>query len=56
MKIGIQIQLPGIRGASNLDYTLPDSDQSRKIKSILSLFQLVLTSIISQLRCREDQK
>ena len=35
MKIGIQIQLPGIRGASNLDYTLPDSDQSRKIKVYL---------------------
>ena len=35
MKIGIQIQLPGIRGASNLDYTLPDSDQSRKIRVYL---------------------
>ena len=35
MQIGINIQLPGIRGASNLDYTLPDSDQHRKIKVYL---------------------
>ena len=35
MQIGIQIQLPGIRGASNLDYTLPESNQLRKIKVYL---------------------
>ena len=35
MQIGINIQLPGIRGASNLDYTLPESNQLRKIKVYL---------------------
>ena len=35
MKIGIQIQLPGIHGAQDLDSTLPTSDQPRKIKAYL---------------------
>ena len=35
MQIGINIQLPGIHGAGELDYTLPNSDQHRKIKVYL---------------------
>ena len=35
MQIGINIQLPGIHGAGDLDYTLPNSDQHRKIKVYL---------------------
>ena len=35
MQIGINIQLPGIHGASDLDYTLPESDQPRGIKTYL---------------------
>ena len=35
MQIGINIQLPGIHGAGELDYTLPESNQLRKIKVYL---------------------
>ena len=35
MNIDTNIQLPGIRGAQDLDYTLPDSDQPRRAKVYL---------------------
>jgi len=35
MNIGTSVQLPGIRGAQALDYTLPDSDQPRNVKVYL---------------------
>ena len=35
MNIGTTIQLPGIHGVQNLNYTLPTSDQPRKIKVYL---------------------
>lgn len=35
MNIDTNIQLPGIRGAQDLDYTLPDSDQPRRVKVYL---------------------
>ena len=35
MDLGTTIQLPGIHGAQDLNYTLPTSDQPRKIKVYL---------------------
>lgn len=35
MILGTNIQIPGIRGAQDLNYTLPESDQPRKIKVYL---------------------
>ena len=35
MDLGTTIQLPGIHGAQDLNYTLPNSDQHRKIKVYL---------------------
>ena len=35
MNLGTTIQLPGIHGAQDLNYTLPTSDQPRKIKVYL---------------------
>lgn len=35
MKIGIKIELPGIRGANTLKHTLPDSDNNRQVKIYL---------------------
>jgi len=35
MNLGTTIQLPGIHGAQDLNYTIPTSDQPRKIKVYL---------------------
>jgi hypothetical protein len=35
MILGTNIQIPGIRGAQDLDYTLQESDQPRRVKVYL---------------------
>jgi hypothetical protein len=35
MKLGTTIQIPGIRGVQDLDCTIPESDQNRRVKVYL---------------------